>query len=247
MLITENAIVLSRRKEADTNALIHCMNEEGRIIPIRVHGIMITKKRDILTTEPGSLVSVTYYHSETDKVNSQKEAVVKERFASVKESYEGLTLLAYILELTESLAQGEPDPKIYELLILGLTKLSSIIKDHPEFIKNTDSMFLFFVFYKVRLLKNAGLLEESEIIENLDNRSDLINHKEEFTSESEFIRELAAVYKYDIFFKYFKLMELSQDSLKDLNSQCDRIIQEYILKEPRSASEIRRILGLDEG
>jgi hypothetical protein len=242
MILTETGIVLSRRKESETNAVIHCLNQEGRIIPIRVHGIFATKKRDVITTEPGSLIEFTFYQSESERINSQKEAVVKERFDFVKESYEGLTVLAYILELTEAMALGEPMPELYTLVSLGIDRLNTILKQDSGILKINDNILLFIVFYKVRILKITGLLEESEIIHNLEKKSDILNFKDQFRNQSEFLRELASVFKFDLFAEYYKKLKLSKESLKELNLDCDRTLSEYITKEPKSAGEIVRLI-----
>jgi len=172
MIITSEGIVLNRRNVGETDIIFDLLLIEGKMIGLKVHGILASKKRSALIAEPGCRVSVTYYPRENGP-GSLKEGHIIDRYEELKSCYENMVLLSYLLELTKAAARGNESSELYTLLygamneirnwkidLRNLQKKSSTIQFDP-LNDTTVWLFLLLGFFKVRVLKLLGILSDS--------------------------------------------------------------------------------------
>lgn len=155
-IVTSTGIVLSRRKDRETDIVFDLMRENGSVVRLRAHGIVATKNRSGLIHEPGSKIQATYY-DEDSRGGSLKEATLLDRREGLKESYTDMTLLSYVLEISRHASEGSPDPDLYRLLDGALETLNQENKK-----RTVDDFLSFIIFYKTRLMKVSGFLGETD-------------------------------------------------------------------------------------
>ncbi len=153
-LLTEKGFVLNRRKVGEADVILTLLRENGPIVRVKVHGILQSRKRSNLLTEPGCYISATYYHKE-DAPGSLKEGHVIERFEELKSGYDDMLLLSYLLELTGASAGGEDTHDLFVLLRGCLRELQSLSAADK---RTTRDIRLLLGFFKVRLCKILGIL-----------------------------------------------------------------------------------------
>jgi len=179
MLRTEQGIVIKRFPYSEANTGIKILTEEGQILTLTAYGILSSKKRSNLISEPGSLISVTYYEH-THSTGALKEGNVVEDFEEIKKNYDSLLVLSYILELTDAAVKGEKNSGFYNLLYGALQEMkkTDIFERGFKMKKNRSSLdnlgdifwlYAFLGFYKIRIVKLLGLLGDTGICANCGN------------------------------------------------------------------------------
>lgn len=181
MLRTEQGIVIKRFPYSEANTGIRILTESGQILTLTAYGILSSKKRSNLISEPGSLISVTYYEH-AHSTGALKEGNVVEDFEEIKKNYDSLLVLSYILELTDVSAKGEKNAGFYNLLYGALQEMKKTDIFERGFrmgksgnsldkSKNEDIFWLyaFLGFYKIRIVKLLGLLGDAGICANCGN------------------------------------------------------------------------------
>lgn len=148
MLNKEIGIVLECKIFSEADAIITLLGSLGPKARFSIKGIKKSKTRPIVATEIGSKIQVDYYDHKEKEIKSIKEIAIQNRFDRIKSSYNGYMLLTYICELVNSLtAEGDFQPKIFQLMDLALSELDS---------ENFKPLFL--PFFKSRLLNILGLM-----------------------------------------------------------------------------------------
>ena len=146
-------IVLKSYPLLETDLLGRLLTDSDNCLPIRAHGLCISRKRSPILLEPGTLVKMDYYISRT-KLATLKEGHVENRFAALKSSYPSLLLLSYLLELTTYAVSHGETPNLF-LLVHG--SLQELCHCHKEDLSSLELI----VFFQVRLIKLMGLLGSS--------------------------------------------------------------------------------------
>ena len=171
MLERLTGFVLKRRRVGEADLIVHILEEEGRVLELKAHGLLASRRRSNLIAEPGSLISAVYYKKEG--LGSLKEGQILERYEDVKEGYLNLLILAYVLELTESAARNHETSGIFPLLKGALSVIRESLADwkvktsgKTDDPRSPDSnrlrwSGLFLAFYKIRLLKLLGILADT--------------------------------------------------------------------------------------
>ncbi len=243
MLVTKEGVVLSRRRKGEADAVISLLTEEGELLQVCIHGILATKKRNIFTSEPGSLISATFYMHGEDSIQSCKEASLTDRFSGIKESYESLTVTAYILDLVLAFSAGEKDPALYKLILSALKRLSEILQADPGRIKDRLFLKLYILFFKIRLLSISGLTGYSERTSEIPEPVSPDELDRLTDNKSDFLKESALRYRFRDFMEICNRYEIDEETALTTLSWSDQIINEYITIPLRSAAEVRRIMG----
>jgi DNA repair protein RecO len=166
VLQSATAIVLTRRKVGEADAIVRVLLESGATREIRLHGIRKSRQRSNLLLEPGSLVRLTYYEGEESPgvtgghrpFASLKEGHVVERFSRLKDAgYGGLLILSYFLELAGFGARAGEAPELF-LLIKGTLEELAALQDP---VRERQRFALLAIFFKVRVLKTMGLVGDA--------------------------------------------------------------------------------------
>lgn len=147
-LIKSRGIVLHKNLTNDIDASISVLEENGNKNKFIVKGIQKTKKRSILSVEPGSLVSMDYYPQMKNNLHNVKEINLEQRFDIIKNDYLSTLIMYLFLELTErTIPQGISEPKYFGILLAGLSEL-----------ENNGAKLKILPFFKIKLLYHSGLI-----------------------------------------------------------------------------------------
>ena len=122
MLTTARGFVLQRHRAAEADVTFDLLTEAGSSVRIRAHGILSSKRRSGLITEPAALVEVVYY-AHGDAGGSLKEGRVLDRFEEAKTGYEAVLIVSHLLELCSRSVRGVEGGGLFTLLEGSLVEL----------------------------------------------------------------------------------------------------------------------------
>ena len=160
MLRREKGIILNSRKLKESDCMVKFFMQKGEMETLKIHGIRATKTRNILISEPGSIVEFVFYTGKNSQQGSVKEGTLLERFDPIKSSYGSMLLLSAFLELAGNAAQDESAEDIYDLLFRALQYLNEKLK-LAKF--QNESFMLLFIFFIMRLFDLLGMKGSSEV------------------------------------------------------------------------------------
>jgi DNA repair protein RecO len=151
MIESARGIVLRRKKDRESDAVITLLCEDGRLLRARFHGILQSKTRSNLTAEPGSHVELVL-QSKDASIASVKEGTLLERNDAWKSGYRPLSLLSSVLEFAEGMASACDSDDLYRLIAGGMEEA----RVHARLFEEPESI-LFFTAIRIRGLTIAGL------------------------------------------------------------------------------------------
>ncbi len=150
MLATVRGFVLRRNRIADADVSFEVLTETGETVRLRAHGILASKRRTGLVTEPAALIEAVYYAH--DAGGSLKEGRVLDRFEECKGDYRSMLVASHLLELCSRSARGVEGGQLFTLLQGALQEFRRLDSRAGDFVPEARCLL---AFVKVRL---AGLL-----------------------------------------------------------------------------------------
>lgn len=141
-----NGIVLETREIAEADSLIVVFLENGLKESFLIKGIRKSKRRELVSREIGTLVSLIYYEKQNKEIFSIREISVLERFEKLKASYSGFLAISLMVELVNKfIPRNLEQKKIFDLLSKALFTLNEL---------GISEISL--PFFKIRLLQILG-------------------------------------------------------------------------------------------
>ncbi len=174
-LFKTQAIVLRKYNFRESDIIVNLLEENGSHLTMYVYGVRASRKRSSLLWEPGTKLSIDYYyygdHEKSrltntpphQNANSQtmitfKEGHILESYFDEKNhgergmSYSKLSLLSFLLEVTQVCSQHGGNPKLFLLLEGSIREL--------KIATELSSCLMLLVFFETRLLHSIGLLAD---------------------------------------------------------------------------------------
>lgn len=155
MLNTVRGFVLRRHRVADADVAFDVLTDSGALFRLRAHGILSSRKRSGLITEPGALVEAVFY-AHDDRGGSLKEGRVIDRFEEAKAGYQGILVVSHLLELCSRSVQGVEGDGLFTLLSGALEEL----RTHPAASADGAPVRHLLGFVRVRLARLLGVLSD---------------------------------------------------------------------------------------
>jgi len=250
MIRSVRGLVL-RRKSEELDIRFDLLTEEGNLVSLREHGILNSKSRSRLLSEPASIVAIEYYEKGNDR-GSVKEGNVVDRFDILKESWKGHLLLAHLMELALLSSRGEPSSELFDLVKAALERLKDSLSRKKASLDDTFFSLSFLVFFKIRLLGFLGIMGDpahcaqcgeplkGKVFWKIPDMSFLCENcsDEAIAAFFHFVRLIQAA----IGAKFEEFCEASRKSqavtLSSLNQNLDVVLEHYFQKGLNSAREI---------
>ncbi len=151
MLKTEG-VVLKELRYRDTSKILSIYTEKYGKIAVMARGAYRPKSQIIANTQPFSYNEYQLYRGKSFFYLNQGDII--DSFYPIREKIERVTYGYYILELIDKgLPDEQENGKIFNLLVKGLTVLSSLDDDYLKFIVAYELKFISFLGYKPHLDK----------------------------------------------------------------------------------------------
>ncbi|MBU5313591.1 DNA repair protein RecO [Tissierella carlieri] len=151
MLKTEG-VVLRELRYRDTSKILSVYTKKYGKIAVMARGAYRPKSQIIANTQPFSYNEYQLYRGKNFFYLNQGDII--DSFYSIRERIERVTYGYYMLELIDkSIPEEQENEKLFNLLIKGLTVLSSLENDYLKFIAAYELKFISFLGYKPYLDK----------------------------------------------------------------------------------------------
>ena len=261
MLQTASGIVLKRFPFRDSGVTVKLLLENGQSLMLSIHGILASRKRSNLITEPGTVITAVYYEHSHGQ-GSLKEATVVRDFAGFKGNYDSLLILSALLEIIDYATRGGENRGLYILLEGGLQELEEKSIAVKCSLLSTDLrkwLLAFIGFFKIRLLKAIGMVGDTTIcsecgdklgVEAGRNHPELnfschecSSHHTRQDGEIATLISQAARLKFARYLSLLNESKINGDVLKEIDSVATNALENFFDRQLLALTELKKHLG----
>lgn len=150
-LLKTDGIVLTRRISGDSDIICSIYTREYGKLQFIFKGLKKTKKRSTSATEPGCILSMSFYSREHSRLNTVSSFEIVNILPGLRKDTLRIFSLYYIMELIDKTsANNDPSEETFKLATSGI-----------KFLEKTELIMYFDLFFTVRYMSILGILPDT--------------------------------------------------------------------------------------